>query len=295
MASTAGKRLVIFGCGYIGSAVAREAVARGLQVTALTRNAATAQALRGHGIEAVIADLADHAWHGAVAGEADYALNCVSSGGAGLEGYRRSYVEGMRSVLAWAQRNPPGTLVYTSSTSVYPQGGGMSVDETAPVESPGANERAGILVQAEELLRGAGNPDTRWFILRCAGIYGPAREHLVAQVRMGEVSGDPTRHLNLAHRDDVVAAIFACFAAPVEIRNEVFNVVDDAPTPKSEVVRWLAERLQVTAPRFTGEAAFGRGRITPDRFILNRKLRERLGWRPKYPSFREGYTSVLAY
>jgi len=42
----AGKRLVIFGCGYVGSALARSAVAAGALVEALTRNPEKAAALR---------------------------------------------------------------------------------------------------------------------------------------------------------------------------------------------------------------------------------------------------------
>jgi phosphoglycerate dehydrogenase-like enzyme len=38
MESLRGKRLVIFGCGYVGTAVAREALAAGVHVEALTRN-----------------------------------------------------------------------------------------------------------------------------------------------------------------------------------------------------------------------------------------------------------------
>jgi len=44
-----GKRLVIFGCGYVGSEVAREAISRGLRVAALTRNESKAAALRSAG------------------------------------------------------------------------------------------------------------------------------------------------------------------------------------------------------------------------------------------------------
>ena len=39
------KRLVILGAGYVGSAVAREALARGHIVTALTRNEEMARAI----------------------------------------------------------------------------------------------------------------------------------------------------------------------------------------------------------------------------------------------------------
>src|SRR5690348_1915979 len=132
MSSLANKRLVIFGCGYIGSAVARAALAAGARVEALTRNPNKATALRQAGLSnVVVADLATADWHTAISGGADFVLNTVSSGGP--ENYRRSYVDGMRSILAWAARGPRpvGTFVYTSSTAVYPQGGGASVDESA--------------------------------------------------------------------------------------------------------------------------------------------------------------------
>ena len=120
----AGKRLIVFGCGYIGGEIARQAVARGMRVTGLTRNPVKAEVWRKSGIEMIIADLAARGWHEDIAGGADFVLNCVSSGGGGIAGYRRSYVEGMDSVLTWARdRGAVGTLVYTSSTSVYSQDG----------------------------------------------------------------------------------------------------------------------------------------------------------------------------
>ena len=50
--------MVIFGCGYLGGAVACGAVASGAKVTGLTRNPETAGRLRTEGIETVVADLA---------------------------------------------------------------------------------------------------------------------------------------------------------------------------------------------------------------------------------------------
>jgi uncharacterized protein YbjT (DUF2867 family) len=97
-----GKHFVVFGAGYVGGAVAREAIALGARVTALTRNPMKVSALAADGCDVVIDELASAAWHGKIAGQADFVLNCVSSGGGGIEGYRRSYVEGMKSILAWA-------------------------------------------------------------------------------------------------------------------------------------------------------------------------------------------------
>jgi nucleoside-diphosphate-sugar epimerase len=296
MESLHGKRLVIIGCGYVGTAVAREACRAGLRVEALTRNPGRAAELAAMGAHPVVADLATDTWHGRLAPGADLVLNCVSSGGGGLDGYRRSYVEGMRSLLAWAQRDPAGTIVYTSSTSVYPQGGGMVVDEEAPTE--GAGETGRILLEAEDSLRRGSGACGRWFILRLAGIYGPERHHLLEQVRAGaaEISGSGAQHLNLAHRDDICAAVLAAFTAPASLSGGIFNVADDAPAPKAEVARWLAEQLGRPAPRFTGGAASARRGFAspPDRLISNAKLKATLGWKPRYPSFREGYAAILS-
>jgi nucleoside-diphosphate-sugar epimerase len=292
----ANKRLTIFGCGYVGTAVAREACQAGLRVEALTRNPGRAAELAALGAHTVVADLATDTWHGRLAPGADLVLNCVSSGGGGLDGYRRSYVEGMRSLLTWARRGPVGMLVYTSSTSVYPQGGGVVVDEEAPTE--GAGETGRILLEAEELLRRGSDAYGRWFILRLAGIYGPERHHLLDQVCTGAagIAGNGAQHLNLAHRDDICAAVFAAFAAPASLSGGIFNVADDAPAPKAAVVRWLAEQLGRPAPHFTGGMASARRGFAspPDRLISNAKLKAKLGWKPRYPSFREGYAAILS-
>lgn len=288
-----GKRLVIFGCGYVGTALAQQAVGRGVAVTALTRNETMAACLREAGVDVIEADLATNSWHDRIAGVADWVVNCVSSGGGGLAGYRRSYVDGMLSVLAWARaKGPVGTLVYTGSTSVYPQDGGARVSEAA--ETSGGGERAAVLLEAENLLRLSHDACARWFVLRLAGIYGPGRHHLLEQVRSGEVSGRGPAHLNLIFRDDIVSAIWRALLAPSQVTNEVFNVADDGAATKTDVVTWLAKRLGAPIPRFTGAPAAGRREVTPDRVIDNTKIKNVLGWRPETRSFREGYEKILS-
>jgi nucleoside-diphosphate-sugar epimerase len=291
-----GKRLVVFGAGYVGGTVAREAVRLGLRVTTLTRNSGTARALVAEGIEVVTAELSTDGWHARIPGGADFVLNCVSSGGGGAEAYRRSYVDGMQSVLAWAKSSGGvGTLLYTSSTSVYPQSGGARVDEQASNE--GASETAQILLEAENLLRAASaEVAQRWFILRLAGIYGPGRHSLLDHLRVvgTEFRGRGDHRLNLIHRDDIIAAILTAFAAPPKkITNEILNLADDGAATKAEVAGWLAEQLGCRAPSFTGAPMAGRRDVAPDRVIANDKIKAVLGWRPHYPDFRAGYRAIL--
>jgi nucleoside-diphosphate-sugar epimerase len=293
MASLAGRHLVIFGCGYVGAAVARWAADAQLRVTALTRNAASAIVLREVGIDTIVADLAGHAWHDELPVAPDFALNCVGSGGSGAEAYRRSYLEGMESISAWAAAHGGiQTLLYTSSTSVYPQGNGAVLDELAPVGA--STDRTQVLIDTEARVRTGGAAWRRWFVLRLAGIYGPGRHQLLEQVRGGEVTGAGENHLNLIHRDDIVTAVAACILAPESTANEIFNVADDGRARKSDIVAWLAGQLERPVPRFTGAPAGGRRAVTPDRVISNEKLKATLGWRPRYPTFREGYANLLS-
>lgn len=296
MVSLANKRLVIFGCGYVGSALAREALATGARVEALTRNPEKAAALRAMGLaRVVVADLATLDWHPQLDAGPDFVVNTVSSGGP--ENYRRSYVGGMKSIGAWAAGGPRpvGTFVYTSSTAVYPQGGGATVDEMA--EAPGSTPNGAVIRESEIILQNA--PPAvcaRHYILRLAGIYGPGRHHLLDQLREGAttLNGSGAHRLNLAHRDDIVAAILACLQAPATVGSGIFNVADNAPAMRADVVAWLARKLGRPVPGFDGSTTSRRGGAPmPDRVISSGKIQRELGWRPRYADYKAGFGEIL--
>ncbi|HEY4246534.1 MAG TPA: NAD-dependent epimerase/dehydratase family protein [Lacunisphaera sp.] len=298
MISLEGKRLVIFGCGYVGSAVAHAAVAAGASVEALTRNSEKAVVLRAQSLtKVVVAELSSSDWHSQLESGADFIVNCVSSAG-GPDGYRQSYLAGMASILKWASsgKTPIGAMLYTSSTSVYPQGGGAVVDETALAD--GATPNGKIIRESEMLLQAV--PEAvcrRWFILRLAGVYGPERHHLLNQLRAGATTlgGSGGHHLNLVHRDDIVSAVMGCLTAADGIESQIFNVADTAPAWREDVVRWLTKRLGRAMPVFDGIAGARRGgEPMPDRVISSEKIQRVLGWRPQHPDYRSGFDEILA-
>ncbi len=292
--------ITIFGCGYVGSALARQALDRGLEVSALTRNPETASTLREMGVSQVVeAELDSPDWHSLLSSRQDFVVNCVGSAGGGLNGYRKSYLGGQVSILSWARGGQIGAYVYTSSVAVYPQSGNIEIDES--ISTAGATGRGSILLESERLLVEGINPDTRWFILRLASIYGPGRHSLLDRLRepVPEITGEPDRHLNLIYRDDVCSAIWAALEAPPTIRNEIFNLCDDYPQTRKQVLLWLADTLGRPRPEFmSGKSAGGDdpGGIGPrnlDRRISNRKLKSILGWCPAYPSYQDGYRQIL--
>ena len=87
--------------------------------------------------------------------------------------------------------------------------------------------------------------------------------------------------------------MWAAFGAPDTVRNEILNVADDGPAAKAEIVAWVAEELGIARPRFNPEVVSARRALTPDRLISNAKAKAMLGWSPRFPTYREGYTALL--
>lgn len=289
--------VMIFGCGYVGMALAMRLLRAGVKVGALTRNVEKAQRLQELGLDqVVVADLDSSDWHAEV-GNYQAVVNCVSSAGGGLAGYEKSYIEGQRSILSWAKGRGVRTYLYTSSTSVYPQDGGVRVDEAA--DTSAAPPTGQVLLRAEGLIAESGSEFGRWYVLRLAGIYGPGRHYLLDQLRAGErvIAGSGDYHLNLIHRDDIVRGICAALNQQLA-ESGVYNLADDEPATKEALVGWLATELDCTAPVFDPELKTARmqrrGGRMPDRIIVNTRAKAGFLWEPLYPSFKAGYRAILA-
>ena len=299
------KSVIIFGCGYLGTALAKYLLNQRVKVAALTRNAEKAANLRkmaaeprtGFGkaaIEVIEADLDSNDWHQRVEGRYDAVVNCVSSAGGGLAGYQKSYVNGQRSILKWAKSQSIRIYVYTSSTSVYSQDDGLLIDESADTSLAPAS---GQLLLESEVMLAKSDISPKWYVLRLAGIYGEGRHFLLNQIReaKGEIPGSGDYAMNMIHLEDIISAI--CAALCGEAASDVYNITDDAPTIKADVLAYLAEAMELPKPVFNPEKVSERlkrrGGRMPHRYISNKKAREAFEWSPKFPSFREGYASLL--
>jgi len=289
------RKVLILGCGYVGSALARELKDKGFGVIAVTRNEERLRLLKGSGVEARQARVDSEDWHGIADTDVDLVVNCVSSAGGGLEGYRQSYLEGNRSLGKWMRRrNFSGKAIYTSSVSVYPNsGGGWLLEADAAPD----NERGEVIFESERIFMDT-EASARLAVLRLGGIYGPGRTifaQRIAEVQ-GSLPGWGDYFLNLARVEDIVSAIIELGLESVDLEG-IFNVVDDCPALKADIVSWVANRIGRVAPGFSGEKedqGSRRGSGKPaNRRISNARLKERTGWRPKFPSFREGYADLL--
>ena len=287
-------RVLIVGCGYVGMALAERLVREGHEVIAWRRRGAVDAPAGLSGVRWVAADITRPESLPRTEATFDAVVNTVASTVGGVEDYQRVYLDGTRHLLAWLRSAPPRQFIYTSSTGVYGQDDGSDVDENGPTQPAAATAR--VLVEAEqELFRAHREQGFPAIVLRLAGIYGPGRGYWMRQFLAGEarIEGDGGRILNMIHRDDVANTAIAVMARGRV--GEAYNVVDDEPVRQLELFRWLATRLgRPLPPAAEATETGGRRRGVTNKRILNRKLRNELGARLDYPTFREGYAAELA-
>lgn len=294
------KTLLVLGCGYLGRLVVREGLDRGMRVLAVSRNEASLAEVKDWGAGVFVGQVEEDAWHEFAGDEVDFVVNCVSSAGGGLAGYRVSYIGGNESLARWAKRfRFEGSAVYTSSVSVYGDAGGRWVDEVSASE-PGS-ERGALVMESEQAFLD-GLDGTRAIVLRLAGLYGPGRHLMLNRLREhgGELPGWGDYYLNLVRIEDVTDAVWTCIDEP-EVRSGIYSVADDEPALKEEIVAWLAEKLGIQAPKFSGKRD-GSGRSSrrlgengrpANRRIKNSRLKSVSSWQPTFPSFREGFEDLI--
>jgi nucleoside-diphosphate-sugar epimerase len=271
-------RVLIAGCGYVGSALAARLAAAGAEVFGLRRRAAALPP----GVVPVAADLADPAALRALPGPFDAVVYAAAPDRREESAYRAVYADGVARLV---EATAGARFVLVSSTTVYGQDDGAWVDETSLTEPSGFTGR--IVLEGEAcVLAGAALP----LVLRCGGIYGPGRTRLLDAARAGSLTVSPaaTRYTNRIHRDDVAGALahLLRLAAP----ERLYLGVDAEPASEETVYRWLAARvgrpLPEPGPRDAGAVRSPSGKRCSSRRLLAS------GYRLLFPTFREGYGAL---
>lgn len=185
---------------------------------------------------------------------------------------------------------------YLSTTGVYGDRQGAWVDETAAVAP--SQERSRRRAEAEAawlaLHRQHGVPV---HLFRLAGIYGPGRNAL-ENVLDGSAHRvvKPGQVFARIHVEDIAATLAASMAKPNP--GAAYNLADDEPAPPQDVVAFAAELLGVPPPP---EVPFAEAKLSPmglsfyaeNKRVANRRIKEELGVRLRYPTYREGLRALL--
>ncbi|MEM6911864.1 MAG: NAD-dependent epimerase/dehydratase family protein [Verrucomicrobiota bacterium] len=271
-------KLLIAGCGFLGSEIARQAQAEGWEVEGLVHRPETAEELRNLlGIPILVGDLGDRESLRPLA-ETRQGLDlihCASSGRGGAEAYERVYLHGTRHLL---ELFSPRKLLFTGSSSVYGQTDGSWVTEESPAEPTRKTGRLLLAAEQATLCHPLG------IVARLAGLYGPGRSVILKKFLRGEaiLEEGGYRYLNQIHRDDAAAA---CLHLLERGQPGLVNVCDSQPLTQRECYGFLAEHFQKPLPR-EGPRDLNRKRGWSHKRISNQKLQQ-AGFQARFHDFRE--------
>lgn len=182
---------------------------------------------------------------------------------------------------------------YLSTTGVYGDRSGRWVFERSALapQSVEARRRAA----AEAGWTQTGLPLT---IFRLPGLYAAGRSAF-DRLRDGTARriAKPGHVFSRLHLDDLASGLEASLDRPRP--GAIYNLCDDEPSSSSEVTAHAARLLGVILPP---EIAFGSAELSAaaqrfwaeNRRVSNALAKAELGWRPAYPTYREGLAAILA-
>ena len=303
--------------GVVGRQLVPQLVAAGHTVVGTTRSRSRTAWLRAAGAEAVVVEPLDRAAMTAAVERARpdavvSELTALSGRSFDMRHFDRTFAEtnALRTrgtdILLDAARAAGARRLIAQSFAGWPseRTGGPVKTETDPLDpDPPApmRESFAAIVHLEQAVAAA--PGLDGLALRYGGLYGPGtslndEQAEMVRARKIPVVGRGSGVWSFVHVADAAAATVAALdhGAP-----GVYNVVDDDPAPVSAWLPHLAAVLGAKPPRrvpaWVARLAIGQAGIvlmTEMRGASNVKAKAELGWRPRYPSWREGFAESLA-
>jgi len=274
-------RILLAGCGAIGTQLGLQLAANGHQVFGLRRSDKPLP------FAAIQCDLTRSIAVGTLPAALDYVVHTGTPAERSDAGYAAAYPQAVTHLLQALQGQSLKRFFFVSSTAVYQQDDGSLVDEasvTAPQQFNGSR-----VLQAEHILAQATIPYT---CVRFGGIYGRGRNWLLRRVQSGvEAQASPPKYTNRIHQDDCVGVLQFLIEQSEQGKpvRDLYVAVDDEPADEASVYSWLAQQLHAPAPLLRNEPASA----SRNKRCSNQRLRD-AGYQFIYPSFREGYGAAIA-
>ncbi len=271
-------KVLIAGCGDIGSRLGSHLIDQGHEVYGIRRNTDLLPA----GIQPIAADLHQDTLE--LPNSLDYVFYMASAGKYNDFAYYQAYVAGMKNLLSALTGQAIKRLFFTSSTSVFSQSDGEWVTEDSLAEEHNFSSKR--ILEGEQLALTAGFPAT---VVRFGGIYGPGRTHIIDQVMKGKAQCMEDVYSNRIHTDDCVGAL--SHLMQLDNPDALYIGVDNQPTLSCEVYEWLAEQLSIGTIEHAEPTENSR-LMRSNKRLSNARLRA-TGYEFVYPTYQEGYASLI--
>lgn len=263
----------ILGCGWLGLPLAEELRTANHDVKGSTTSPDKLELLKGKDITPFLLELnpeidcddCDDFWDSNV-----LILNIPP--GRGRENVKKYHLRQIESIVKKVKHSPIEWVIFISSTSVYPAKPGI-VDEEDTEFGNAVRPSGNALLEAERRLMKQKQFDTT--VIRFGGLYGYDRhpaKYLAGRKNMTKGNAP----VNLIHRDDCITIIKKVIED--NVRNNIFNGVSDGHPPKKMYYPAAAKALGVEPPTFEEDES------TDYKVVANRKLKELLNYKFKYPN-----------
>lgn len=278
------QRVLIAGCGDIGTRLGHLLVKDGHRVWGVRRNA---EHLPGE-FTPIAADLSQPLDTAVLPPELSTVYFTAAASERTDSAYQSAYVQGVENLIEALGNQPElKRFIFVSSTSVYAQRGGAWVDEESPTEPDHFTGKR--MLEAESKVSASPWNST---CVRFGGIYGAGRERLLKTILSGSAKlknpeGESTPfYTNRIHQDDCAGLLAHLLVCPDQ--PEILIGVDNNPAPYNTVLEWMAKECGAT---LSTEPHANPGRS--NKRCMDVQLRE-LGYEFLYPSFRHGYRPLIA-
>jgi nucleoside-diphosphate-sugar epimerase len=302
--------------GAIGSRLVPQLVEAGHQVTAMTRSKEKLGKLYDLGAEAVACDVFDAGRLGSVVARAepDAVINELTDLPQSLNPRRlkeyyaannRVRREGTANLLSAARGAGVRSFLVQGAAYWYAPTGGPVKTEEAPLYLDAPSPIGPAVETIKEVEEAVLTADgIEGIVLRYGMFYGPGTWYAKGgdvgrQVRKRRypMIGHGEGTYSFIHIDDAASATVAALE---RARAGTYNVVDDEPATAAVWMPLYAEALGAKrpprVPAFVARLIAGDALVTwmlGLRGASNEKIKEELGWRPKYESWRQGFLEDL--
>lgn len=273
--------------GAIGTVLVALLTEAGHEVVGTSRSAGGVDRLVAAGATGVRLDIFDRTTVRAAVADAApdaviHQLTALSE--LSLSDNARVRIEGTRNLVDAALAAGVGRMIAQSIAWAYEPGAEPAVEAT-PLDETLDEPRATTIVGVRSLESAVAELDEH-VILRCGLLYGPGTwyapgERMAARLRAGELRATAGIS-SFVHVADAAAAAVQALRWP----SGPVNIVDDDPAPAREWLPVLAAALGAPAPPpAPGRAPWERG-------ADNTLARTKLGWQPRFPSWRTGFSDA---
>lgn len=272
-------KVLQIGCGGLGTLIAQQTLAQGHELTIVRRSRQPVP----EGAQVLHLDVVAGNELSAISElQPEILLYCLAP----VEGqsYQQTYVQGLQHVLTHVSKSALRHVFFISSTGIYGEHEGESIDESTAVVPADADGQ--VMLDAERLLYHLPCPHSA---LRVSGIYGPQRLYLLRAVH-DEARWPKVAHwTNRIHELDVARAVVHLYE---QVANQAVLpahciVTDGVPALQHEVLQWMAGRLQVPLPDTPPLEPQSGKRIT-NQFL------PQSGFKLLFADYKAGYEAILA-